>query len=231
MKKLRILTIDHKRSYILLIILLVAVQTGMAQVPDSIKAVEPQPVTDTIPASPKKDTTVKKHSPRTAAIRSAIVPGLGQIYNKKYWKVPIVYTALGITGYIFLDNIKTYREYRFAYTARYKAANATSPADSADYYTLKDIYQRIQPESIREARDRFRKYVDYSVLFFVLFWGLNVVDATVDAHLKTFDVSPDLSLHLKFKSGYSEMAGTNGVSLVLSIKDKQSKQSLLPSRF
>jgi hypothetical protein len=168
----------------------------------------------------------KKHSPRIAAIRSAMLPGLGQIYNKKYWKVPIVYAGLGITGYIFVDNIKTYREYRFAYNARFKAANGTTAADSVDYNTLTDFYKRVSPESIRAARDRFRKYIDYSVVFFVLFWGLNVVDATVDAHLKTFDVSPDLSLYIK--PGHSEMANTNGVSIVIAVKDKRS-QRVLPT--
>lgn len=210
-------------AFFLLVTCILVTGICNAQLPDSVKLV-PLPV-DT--ASKKivesKDTTTKKHSARTAAIRSAIVPGLGQIYNKKYWKVPIVYTALGITGYIFLDNIKTYREYRFAYSARYKAANATSPADSADYYSLQNIYKIIQPESIRAARDRFRKYIDYSVLFFVVFWGLNVVDATVDAHLKSFDVSPDLSLNLDLKPGYSELARTNGISLVLSFDNKRSR--------
>jgi hypothetical protein len=69
-------------------------------------------------------------------------------------------------------------------------------------------------------RDEFRRNVDYSVLFFLVFWGLNVVDATVDAHLKAFDVSPDLSL--RFKLGPSQMAGTTGVSLVLGVKNKRS---------
>jgi hypothetical protein len=66
------------------------------------------------------------------------------------------------------------------------------------------------------------------VLFFVLLWGLNVVDAAVDAHLKSFDVSPDLSL--RFKPGYSDMAGTSGFSVVLNISKKKNT-TLLPSRF
>jgi hypothetical protein len=125
-----------------------------------------------------------------------------------------VYAALGITGYIFLDNIKTYKEYRFAYAARVKAEQV--PHDSTDYFKLKDLYKVISPGSIQAARNRFRQYVDYSALFFIVFWGLNVVDATVDAHLKSFDVSPDLSLEIK--PGHSEMAGTNGISLVLHIR-------------
>jgi hypothetical protein len=70
--------------------------------------------------------------------------------------------------------------------------------------------------TLRFYRDDFRKNIDYSVLFFLLFWGLNVVDATVDGHLKAFDVSPDLSF--KFRLGPSQMAGTTGVSLVLAFK-------------
>jgi hypothetical protein len=173
------------------------------------------PVAEQKPKINRYDSAIKAHSPRVAAIRSALVPGLGQIYNKKYWKLPIVYGALGITGYIFIDNIKTYKEYRFAYAARFKAAQLPPQRDSTDYFTLKPLYKAISPESIRAARNRFRQYVDYSALFFLIFWGLNVVDATVDAHLKSFDVSPELSLQLRFRAGYSEIARTNGVSFVL----------------
>lgn len=164
----------------------------------------------------KYDSATKAHPPKAAAFRSAVLPGWGQVYNKKYYKVPIVYAALGITGYIFFDNLKTYKEYKFAYAARFKAEQLPPGRDSTDYHQLKEIYKLISPESIRTARNRFRQYVDYSALFFILFWGLNVVDATVDAHLKSFDVSPDLSLQIK--PGHSEMAGTNGISLVLHIK-------------
>ncbi len=161
-----------------------------------------------------KDTAAKKpHSPRTAAIRSAILPGLGQIYNKKYWKLPIVYGALGVTGYIFFDNIKVYKESKFAYAARIKAEPPLR--DSTDYNILETRFKLYSVGSIRNQRDKFRQYIDYSVLFFVFFWGLNVIDASVDGHLKSFDVSPNLSL--KLKAGYSEMAKTSGVSLVMKI--------------
>lgn len=175
------------------------------------------PVTEKDSAIVKKtepDTATKKvYSPKVAATRSAIIPGWGQIYNKKYWKVPIIYAGLGVTGYIFFDNIKTYKEYKFAYTARIEAQEPTK--DSTKYNQLDEIYKTLSPNTIRAARDEFRRYVDYSALIFILLWGLNVVDAAVDAHLKGFDVSPDLSLHLK--PGYSDMARTNGVSLVLKI--------------
>jgi hypothetical protein len=178
-------------------------------------------------ASGKKIKKVNVYSPRKAAIRSAILPGWGQIYNKKYWKLPIVYGAIGITGYIFIDNIKTYREYRSAYTIRYRASLPAPNTDSTGYNELKEIYKKISPESIRAARDQFRQYIDYSVVFFLIFWGLNVVDASVDAHLKSFDVSPDLTFNIK--PCYSELAGTSGLSLVLNIGKK--KPALLTSRF
>ena len=162
----------------------------------------------------KADTTKKKvYDPKVAARRSAIIPGWGQAYNKKYWKMPIIYGALGVTGYVFVNNIKIYKEYKFAYAARVKAEPPT--LDSTDYHQLDPIYKVLSPNSIRSARDEFRRYVDYSALIFILLWGLNVVDAAVDAHLKNFDISPDLSLQLR--PGYSDMAKTNGVSLILKI--------------
>ncbi|HUQ97553.1 MAG TPA: DUF5683 domain-containing protein [Chitinophagaceae bacterium] len=165
-------------------------------------------------------------SPHKASIRSAIFPGLGQIYNKSYWKLPIVYGALGTTAYVFFDNLKTYKELRFAYAARYEAAlppNTTVDypgpyQDSTKYKTLKSIYQNpnLNINSIKQSRDEFRRYVDYSVLVFAVFWALNIIDASVDAHLKSFDVSPDLGL--RFKAGYNDMARTSGVGLVLYLK-------------
>ena len=172
------------------------------------------------------DTVMNTHSPQKAALRSAILPGWGQIYNHKYWKLPLVYGALGTTAFIFRYNVKMYKELKFAYAARYKAAlpafDSANPQpgpyqDSTDYFKLKTIYQKaVNVNAIRQNRDEVRRNVDYSVLVFIIFWGLNVVDASVDAHLKSFDVSPDLSL--RFKAGYSDIARTNGVSLILQIK-------------
>ncbi|MBS1564197.1 MAG: hypothetical protein JST39_07395 [Bacteroidetes bacterium] len=166
-----------------------------------------------------KDSLRRLHSPRTAAIRSAIVPGLGQIYNRKYWKLPLVWGSLGVTGGIFVYNLKEYRKVRFAYFALLNKDTAS--------------YAQIAPElkvfvtagdnglsSLRTYRNEFRKNIDYSVLFFLLFWGLNVVDATVDAHLHGFDVSQDLSLKLKPNLGPNPNGGGLGMSLVLKPKDK-----------
>ncbi|MBK6636111.1 MAG: hypothetical protein IPG38_19170 [Chitinophagaceae bacterium] len=156
------------------------------------------------------------YSPRVATLRSAILPGWGQATNKKYWKIPVIYAALGTTTYIFFRNTKQYREARDAYT------NAIDNDPTNDYQVPQPYLTIIdQPERIKTFRNQVRQNVDYTVLIFILFWGLNVVDATVDAHLKTFDVSDDLSLQLR--PGYSQLANTNGISLVLNIGKNHSK--------
>jgi hypothetical protein len=158
----------------------------------------------------------KAYNPRIAMWRSAILPGWGQVTNKKYWKVPIVYAALGVTTVIYFRNTKQYREARDAY------ANAIDNDPTNDYQIPQPYFSiKDQPERIKNFRNQVRQNVDYTVLFFILFWGLNVVDATVDAHLKTFDVSDDLSVQIK--AGYSPLAKTNGVSLVLNLGKDRSK--------
>lgn len=162
-----------------------------------------------------KDSTVKKtvqqFEPRKATIRSAIIPGWGQIYNKKYWKLPLVWGALGTTAGIYFYNVRYYRLLKQAYIYR-------SDDDPLNDEQVDPEFRNLSTESIRSYRNSFRQNVDYSVLFFILFWGLNVVDATVDAHLKAFDVDDNLSLEIK--AGYSPMANTSGISLVLNLDKK-----------
>ena len=179
-----------------------------------------KPAAKTIPKKEKVNIfsidTSKPYNPKVAILRSAIIPGWGQATNKKYWKMPLVYGALGTTAYIFFRNIKQFKEANAAYK------NAIDTFPSNDYLIPEPYYSvRSQPERIKNFRNQVRQNVDYSVLFFIAFWGLNVVDAAVDAHLKTFDVGENLSLQIK--PGYSPMANTNGISLVLHIYPKALK--------
>jgi hypothetical protein len=168
-----------------------------------------------IPTTPdrKIDSVLKVHSPRKAAIRSAIVPGWGQAYNKKYWKIPIVYGALGTSAAVFAYNVRWYKRLRLAYIV-VRDPNQTRLDEV--HTSLKVHIEQGNENFLQTNRDEFRRNVDYSVIAFILLWGLNVVDATVDAHLKSFDVSPDLSFRIK--PGYSDLANTHGVSLVLTFK-------------
>ena len=156
------------------------------------------------------DTVTQAYQPRVAIIRSAIIPGWGQITNKKYWKVPIVYGALGTSTYLFFRNLKQFKESRLAYRYATDGIASNDELIPEPYYSV-----RSQPQRIATFRNQVRQNMDYSVLFFLVFWGLNVADAAVDAHLKTFDVSDDLSLGIK--PGYSPLSNTTGVSLVLHI--------------
>jgi Family of unknown function (DUF5683) len=160
----------------------------------------------------------KKYIPRIATIRSAVIPGWGQIYNKKYWKVPIIYGALGTTTGIFFYNLKTYKQLRQAVIL----LSDTIPSND----TLVDPRFRILGvNSLRTYRDEFRQNIDYSVLAFLIFWGLNIVDATVDAHLKSFDISPDISM--KVRPSLNPMNNGPGLSFIFSLKDKPDR-ALLP---
>jgi hypothetical protein len=211
---------------------LLAGQSLWAQDPVDSSARQPMVfdvVNDTTPIPEDKKTKEPRvYKPGKAALRSAILPGLGQIYNRKYWKVPIVYAGLGITGGIFVYNLKNYRDTRFAYRVKYNMREFGT--DSALFVQIKDVLKPLSESSLRSYRDQFRRDIDYSVLFFMIMWGLNVVDAAVDAHLKSFDVSPDLSF--QFKPGKSEIAGTTGLSLVLNIgKNPDYKHRVWRSQF
>ena len=156
------------------------------------------------------------YNPRKAIIRSAIIPGWGQIYNKKYWKLPLVYGALGTTSALFFRNLKQYKDARNAYILATDNDPLNDEQIKQPYYAVKD-----QPERIRVFRNQVRQNVDYCVLFFLVFWGLNVADAAVDAHLKSFDVSEDLSLRLK--PYYNPTLGSSGLSLVFTFSDSKKK--------
>ena len=154
---------------------------------------------------------VKKFNPHTATIRSAIIPGWGQAYNKKYWKIPIVYGALGVSAGIFLFNLKTYKELRQAVIYRLDTIPGNDSLISPDLI-------RLSTTALQFYRNAYRQNIDYSVLAFLIIWGLNVVDATVDAHLKSFDVSPNLSMKIRPK--YFFETNSAALSLVFTFREK-----------
>lgn len=184
----------------------------ITQTADSIATAPAKVIKDSLPEVALADTSKKRSPAGTAALLSAIFPGAGQIYNKKYWKLPLVYGALAFPTYTFIDNLKWFQRTRFAF-------NVLSDKDSARY---KDVYVQLQPlvergdkSGLQNYRNEFRRNVDYSVLAFILIWGLNVVDATVDAHLRDFNITDDLSLQIK--PGYMPVANTAGIGIVLNI--------------
>jgi hypothetical protein len=167
----------------------------------------------------KKDSVIKaRHDPRKATIRSAIIPGWGQAYNHQYWKIPLVYGALSIPAATFVYNNNWYHRTRDAYNI------LVNHGDSSKIYPK---LKGISAENLQYYRNTFRKDRDYSVLFFLLAWSLNIVDATVFAHLKDFDVSPDLSLHIQ--PDFNVATKSPALGLVLNYKTPHKKQ--LPTSF
>ena len=143
--------------------------------------------------------TKPKQDPHKASIYSAVLPGAGQVYNRKYWKVPIVYAALGIPAYAFFYNKQWYNKCQYALVVQSNGSSADSlqAVDPKLRQLAGDYGNPSATNSLVNYRNEFRKNQDYSALFFLLFWALNIVDATVDAHLKGFNVTDDLSLQIK----------------------------------
>lgn len=128
------------------------------------------------------DSLRKIHSPRRAAFYSAVLPGLGQIYNHQYIKVPLMLAGMGVATGIFLFNFDKYITYRNAYRLRLNGHYTNDP--QINLYSASDL---------QFLRDGYRQYVDYSVLGFAAVYLYNILDAVVFAHLYHFDVSNDLS--------------------------------------
>jgi len=154
------------------------------------------------------------HIPKKATIRSAILPGWGQAYNKKYWKIPLVYGALGACAGVFFYNKNEYVAARDAY----RFLSDTDPLNDAQ---VQQRFTFIPLESIRTYRNSVRQNVDYSVLAFLICWGLNVVDATVDAHLMQFEVGPDLSMQVR--PSFNPISRSSGLSLSFHFGNKHAK--------
>jgi hypothetical protein len=213
------------------------------------KVVYGERVTDTLPSnadslrgeSKKTKTAHRKevdstgkpvHSPHKATLYSAVCPGLGQIYNRKYWKVPIVWAAVGIPAYTYFWNKEWVKKCEYALSV---VVSGTQDSDSISKVDpkLKVFLDPPNESALRSYRNEFRKDQDYSVIFFLLFWGLQIVDATVDAHLMNFDISPDLSMRIEQGSGnrnalMSYGSSPSGISLVFDLHKPKFKAIALP---
>ena len=177
-------------------------------------------ITDTTKAFAKP-----KHDPKKATFRSAVLPGWGQIYNREYWKLPIVYGALAIPATLYVYNNKYYTWTKFAYQAVY---NAQYLKDSTMYFQVnKKVKSKLTGNPLglptyQSARNSYKRNKDYSLLWFILVWGLNVADATVFGHLKDFDVSDDLTMHIN--PAFTPSTKALGLSVVFNLKNPSHKR-------
>lgn len=130
----------------------------------------------------------KEHSAKKAGYMS-ILPGLGQIYNGKWWKVPIIYAGLGGLGYLAYDSYSDYKLYLTAYKIKTgDLDDDVEPSEKA--IQLSEYYQASQLQSYKES---YRRDFELYCIILAAWYGLNIVDAIVDGHLYSYDISDDLS--------------------------------------
>ncbi|MBC3538071.1 DUF5683 domain-containing protein [Rufibacter sediminis] len=191
--------------------------------PDSTVVNTAAVVTDSTKQAPPKhikEAIGRWSKPAQAAFYSAVLPGLGQAYNRSYWKIPLVYATGAVIGYFIYDNNRKYQGFVKALEIRLdgNAATIDAYADSQTYGVGRPNDQGTT--NLRRSRDFFRKYRDLDIILGILAWGLNVMEAHVHAHLKAFDVSDDLSLQLK--PSLQPLMGTRshvaGLTLHLNLK-------------
>lgn len=155
-----------------------------------------------------KDMKPFKPDPNKAVLYSAIFPGLGQIYNRKYWKLPLVYGGFVGLYYAISWNGRYYKDYNKAYRAimtDYPRNKENSDiwgafiSGNIDPNTITDAQLNSYKTRFRNKRDSYRRYRDLSIIGAVALYGLCMIDAYVDAHLFDFDISPDLSIRVEPK--------------------------------
>jgi len=140
-------------------------------------------------------------SPARAAFYSAVLPGLGQAYNKKYWKIPIVYAGLGIGIYFYIDNNKEYNRYRDAYKRRLAG------------FEDDEFFGTVTTDGLEEAQKQFGRNREISLLVTLAIYALNIIDANVDAHLLQYNVDDNLSLKPHYKLNEFDNTGDLGLTL------------------
>lgn len=195
------------KSALFFIFLLFFIISSYSQEIDS--ALSDKPTLQTT-ATPAKSAKVQKHNPKLAIALSVVVPGAGQIYNKKWWKVPIIYAGLGITSYLIYDFSVQTKRYQNEYVYRL----------NKEVDKLNPKYAIYTDENVLALKNYYRRNMEISIAACAIIYFLNVIDAAVDAHLFYFDISDDLAL------SWSPYIGSNsftpslqqGVSLAIHFK-------------
>ena len=142
--------------------------------------------------------------PSKAAFYSAILPGLGQAYNKRYWKIPLVWGAIGTGIYFYVRNDKQFDRYRDAYKRRLAG------------FTDDEFQNVVSDEGLIRAQEQFRRNKEVSLLVTFGLYALNIIDANVDAHLLQFNVDENLSFRPHYQ--YNQLENTSDLGLTMNFK-------------
>jgi len=127
--------------------------------------------------------------PKKAGLYAALLPGMGQIYNRQYWKLPIVYGGLSVAGYFIVRNTKDYNSLRSAYISRIGQGSGPYTDEYADIY--KDTDQ------LKQLQDDANRLLNLTIVFSGVAYVAQILDAVTSAHLRNFDISRDISLHVR----------------------------------
>lgn len=152
-------------------------------------------------------------NPNSVLYKSMIIPGWGQIVNKQAWKVPIIYAALGGLGYYSIHLTKKYHDYR----AAFYNLNPDTPDDLRFGPTPSYIPESANLNEVRDLRNQFRNNRDLVYVGIVLAYGLNIIDAYVFAHMRSFDVSKDLSMRPRLEPAVMAESKVPGITLSIDL--------------
>jgi len=168
--------------------------------------VEKKDTTVLLPVDSLNETSTKVFNPQKTWWYSAILPGLGQAFNRKYWKIPIIYSVFAGTLFMIGDNNFKYKIYRDAYIVfPTEGPPAWSPT--------------ITEDQLKDRKDFYKRNRDFNIIITALVYLMNILDAKVDADLMDFDISDDLSLHVapQMEPIQNTYQNTFGLKFVLSL--------------
>jgi hypothetical protein len=165
----------------------------------------------------KKQENINPLAPSKAAFYSAVLPGLGQIYNRRYWKVPIVFGAIGTGVYVYLFNDNEYDRFRSAFKRR--RAGFTDD----EFYDINNSgivpgEPDLSDEALQDAQERYQRDRDLALVITIALYALNIIDANVDAHLKQFNVDENLSLNVRPYLEYHPINSDPNYGLAIIVK-------------
>ena len=161
-----------------------------------------------------KQKSINPLAPSKAAFYSAVLPGLGQIYNKRYWKAPIVWGAIGTGIYVYSFNNTEYRRARNAFKRR------LAGFEDDEFWDLNGDGNGpdLTSEALQEAQENTQRDRDLALVITIALYALNIIDANVDSHLKQYNVSDDLTLEPNFEMNSINNEANYGLSLKLKLK-------------
>jgi hypothetical protein len=221
-----------KRYFILICLLAFFAGTSYAQKIDTAKTIRKDSlnrVKDSLTSKPiipkviskkntKKYNPDSTHSPGLAFKHSAMIPGWGQLYNHRWWKVPIVYTGLGLLGSAIVFNQKYYKQYLRIYNLK---RNAKQP-DESDSEEIKTLYRNVAGVSttaIESAVNGYQRNMQLSILGVVGAWGIQMIDAYIDAKfIHSYTMDRDLSFKVSPGIDASPLYASSGMSVMPVIK-------------